>query len=69
MNRAAKTGIVFAVLAAALYAVNIPLSKSLLEQVGPTMMAALLYLGAGLGLALCGVIGRAAGKADFFMRL
>ena len=61
--REKKSSAVFAVLATALYAVNIPLSKSLLEQIGPTMMAALLYLGAGLGLALCGVIGRAAGKA------
>lgn len=42
----------FALLAAAFYAVNIPLSKLLLEQVAPTMMAALLYLGAGVGLLL-----------------
>ena len=42
----------YAVLAAALYAVNIPLSKLLLVQVEPTMMAAFLYLGAGAGLFL-----------------
>lgn len=36
----------FAILAAALYAINIPLSKLLLQQVQPTMMAAFLYLGA-----------------------
>lgn len=41
-----------AILAAALYAINVPLSKLLLEHVAPTMMAALLYLGAGLGLML-----------------
>lgn len=40
----------FAVLAALLYALNIPLSKLLLACVQPTMMAALLYLGAGTGL-------------------
>ena len=40
--------------AATLYAVNIPLSKLLLVQVQPTMMAAFLYLGAGLGLRLWG---------------
>lgn len=40
----------FAILAAALYAINIPLSKLLLVHVAPTMMAAFLYLGAGLGL-------------------
>ena len=45
-----------AILAAALYAVNIPFSKLLLTQVAPTMMAAFLYLGAGLGLWLYGRI-------------
>ena len=45
---------VFAVLAAALYAVNIPASKQLLRFVSPTMMAAFLYLGAGSGLFLYG---------------
>ena len=40
--------------AAALYAINIPLSKLLLSRVQPTMMAAYLYLGAGLGLFLWG---------------
>lgn len=49
----------YAILAAALYAINIPLSKLLLTQVQPTMMAAFLYLGAGLGLFL---YGRLSGK-------
>lgn len=40
----------FAILAAALYAVNIPFSKLLLQHAEPTMMAAFLYLGAGGGL-------------------
>ncbi|MBQ6843590.1 MAG: DMT family transporter [Agathobacter sp.] len=44
------TATIFAILAAALYAINIPLSKILLNHVSPTMMAAFLYLGAGLGL-------------------
>ncbi len=43
-----NTAAVFALLAALLYGLNIPLSKLLLSQVGPTMMAAFLYLGAGL---------------------
>lgn len=43
----------FALLAAALYAVNLPISKLLMTHVSPTMMAAFLYLGAGLGLYLC----------------
>ena len=40
--------VLWAVLAAALYALNSPVSKLLLESVTPTMMAAFLYLGAGL---------------------
>lgn len=37
-----------AILAAARYAVNIPMSKLLLQHVQPTMMAAFLYLGGRL---------------------
>lgn len=48
----------YAILAAALYAINIPLSKLLLTQVSPTMMAAFLYLGAGFGLYFYGLITR-----------
>ena len=40
----------FAILAAALYAINIPLSKLLLNHIEPTMMASYLYLGAGIGI-------------------
>ena len=47
---------IFAILAAALYAINIPLSKILLTQVSPTMMAAFLYFGAGLGLFIYGIL-------------
>ncbi len=43
---------IFAVLAAAFYAVNIPLSKLLLAKTGPTMLAAFLYLGAGIGMVI-----------------
>ena len=53
---------VFAILAAALYAINVPLSKLLLEHVGTTMMAAFLYLGAGLGLLVYSVAGKAIGR-------
>lgn len=44
--------IVFALFAAALYAINIPLSKILLGHVDATMMAGFLYLGAGVGMLL-----------------
>lgn len=51
-----------AVLAAALYALNSPLSKLLLARVDATMMAALLYLGAGVGLAAMGMFRRRTGS-------
>ncbi len=45
-----------AFLAAALYALNASLSKLLLQDVSPTMMAAFLYLGAGVGMLAVGLI-------------
>lgn len=57
-----NTAVFYAILAAALYAINVPLSKILLQWVGPTMMASFLYLGAGVGLTLYGLICRAFGK-------
>ena len=59
----------FAILAAALYAINIPISKLLLEQVAPTMMAAFLYMGAGIGLMILGLVQQVLGKADKQERL
>ena len=52
MGMSKSKAIIYALLAAAFYAVNVPVSKLLLSQVGPTMMAALLYLGAGIGMAV-----------------
>lgn len=52
----------YAILAAALYAINIPLSKLLMNHVQPTMMAAFLYLGAGLGLLVYSFIEKLIGK-------
>jgi len=46
-----RRAILGALLAAFLYALNIPLSKALLAQTGAVMMAAFLYLGAGTGMA------------------
>lgn len=51
----------FALLAALLYAVSAPFSKLLLREIPPTMMAAFLYLGAGLGMALVGLVRQAGG--------
>lgn len=50
------SAITYALLAAVFYAVNVPLSKILLNHVGPTTMAALLYLGAGLGIGLLSLL-------------
>lgn len=46
----AKVGIFFAILAAALYAINAPLSKVLLDYMPSTLMAGFLYIGAGVGM-------------------
>lgn len=46
------TGIGLAAAAAVLYAFNVPFSKLLLAHVDSTMLAGLLYLGAGLGISL-----------------
>lgn len=52
----------FAILAAALYAINVPLSKLLMQHAEPTMMAAFLYLGAGIGLFIFGKVQKTAGR-------
>ena len=44
--------IIYALLAAAFYAINVPFSKLLLDHVGAATMAALLYLGAGMGIGI-----------------
>ncbi|MGN0795949.1 MAG: DMT family transporter [Christensenellales bacterium] len=51
-----KTGIFFALLAAALYAINSPLSKLLLDYMPSTLMAGFLYIGAGIGMLVIAVI-------------
>lgn len=52
MKSSQRTGIGLAILAAALYALNAPFSKLLLDYVPSTLMAGLLYLGAGMGMAI-----------------
>ena len=44
--------VVFAILAAVFYALNVPFSKLLMTQIEPEMMAAFLYLGAGFGVGI-----------------
>lgn len=49
-------GIMLALLAAALYAVNSPISKILLDYMPPTLMAGFLYVGAGVGITIIALI-------------
>lgn len=41
-----------AILAALLYSINMPISKLLLKNIEPTMLASYLYLGAGIGIGI-----------------
>lgn len=59
-----KKAIFFALLAAVLYAINAPFSKLLLDKIPAKMMAAFLYLGAGIGLFIVGMIQRATGRRE-----
>ena len=58
MKKTKNIGILLAILAAALYAVNSPFSKLLLDYVPPTLMAGLLYIGAGLGMSVIALVRR-----------
>ncbi len=60
MNK--SKAILYAFLAAVFYAVNVPVSKVLLQDVGPTTMAALLYLGAGIGIGILSLFNRKDGE-------
>lgn len=60
--RKAIVAAIFAVLAAAFYALSIPMSKLLLTDVGPTTLAGLLYLGAGVGMGIVFALRRCSGS-------
>lgn len=59
MAQTIRMGIAFAILAAALYAINAPLSKILLAYMPSTLMAGFLYIGAGLGMGILALIRKA----------
>lgn len=46
------SAVVYAFAAALFYAINVPFSKTFLDNVAPTFMAAFLYLGAGAGVGI-----------------
>lgn len=54
-----RPGIFAALAAAALFGAGTPLAKLLLADVSPWILAALLYLGSGIGLTLWRLIRRA----------
>lgn len=52
MDKRIRKGIVFAVIAAALYSINAPFSKIMLKFMPPTLTAGFLYIGAGFGMTV-----------------
>ena len=64
-----KKGILLAILAAALYAISTPISKILLEEIPSTLLAAFLYLGAGIGMSVIGIARKTNGKVSEEERL
>ena len=59
MKKSTTTGILLAILAAALYAINSPFSKLLLDFMPSTLMAGFLYIGAGGGMGVIALIRKA----------
>lgn len=55
-NQNIKKGILLAIIAAVLYALNAPLSKLMLDYLSPTLMAGFLYIGAGIGMVIIAMI-------------
>lgn len=58
-NTSVKKGIVLAIIAAAFYAINAPVSKVLLDYMPPTLMAGFLYIGAGVGMVVIAILRKA----------
>lgn len=50
------TAVFMAILAAALFGISAPVSKLLLVEIPPTLMASLLYLGAGFGMLAINIV-------------
>lgn len=60
-KRVRTAGIFAALLASALYALNAPLSKLLLDYLPPTLTAGFLYIGAGIGMCAVALVRKARG--------
>lgn len=57
-ERQLSPGVVLALASATLFGASTPLAKLLLGVIDPWMLAGLLYLGAGVGLAIIHIVGR-----------
>ncbi len=57
-NKKKMMAITFAILAAMFYAINMPMSKLLLVEIGPALMASFLYFGAGIGIGIMYLLGK-----------
>ncbi|MFH1879414.1 MAG: EamA family transporter, partial [Bacillota bacterium] len=63
-QRNRQSAVLLAILAAGCYGFSVPLSKLLLEYIPPVLLAALLYLGAGLGMAAVHLFSRRAARTE-----
>lgn len=55
-------GVAVALASAALFGASTPVAKLFLAETDPWLMAALLYLGSGIGLSLCLIVWRVSGR-------
>ena len=62
--RGKKAAVCYALAAAVFYALNVPCSKLLLGNIAPTVMAALLYLGAGTGVGVMYIFHRSKDRCE-----
>jgi len=67
-----KSGVIYALAAAALFGASTPFAKLLVGQIPPIMLAGLLYLGSGIGLLSWLLLRRRliisrAGKSESFL--
>ncbi len=69
MKKNTKHGIMLAIVAAALYAINSPFSKILLNYMPSTLMAGFLYVGAVLGMGLIALIKKVSAKSGIEAKL
>ncbi len=69
MKTKQNIAIFLAILSAVLYAISLPLAELLLKEIPPTIMAALLYIGAGIGTSTIYLFRYKTGKVKSEMKL